>query len=362
MDQVLTEEINYKYNNSLYIPVKKKEYKYTIEHSGTNIEAFGRYENNIYGMKLTQLSPEILNFRGQVHIGAQFDVFKYRYLSAWYHLDEIIETDYYSDDLKIAATSKKKIIYSSTCSYPSDNLFYNSDGSILHEKFKYPSDFAETNSNPIKHLVGNHITNTPLETQKWKDDVLVKASYTEFGFNESNTFVSPIKFYESECPSGMSNLAFSNQFSTLPFSNKYKEQITFKFNDFDNKVEQRIINDMVKTYLWSYNNTYPIAQIINADYATVINALENEAVIKDFATKNPTDEEVKTFTNKLRLASSLKNALITTFTYKPLIGMTSQTDPNGITTYFEYDDFGRLKYAKDKDMKVLKHYQYNYAK
>jgi YD repeat-containing protein len=61
-----------------------------------------------------------------------------------------------------------------------------------------------------------------------------------------------------------------------------------------------------------------------------------------------------------RLRDGLPNALITTYKYSPLIGMTSQTDPNGVTTYYEYDSFGRLKCIKNDDHQIIKTFEYNY--
>jgi YD repeat-containing protein len=57
-----------------------------------------------------------------------------------------------------------------------------------------------------------------------------------------------------------------------------------------------------------------------------------------------------------------KGAQMTTFTYTPLVGMTSSADANGRPTYFKYDGLNRLKTTLDYKGNILKtyHYQYKY--
>ena len=53
--------------------------------------------------------------------------------------------------------------------------------------------------------------------------------------------------------------------------------------------------------------------------------------------------------------------MVTLYTYKPLVGMTSQTTPNGTTTYYTYDSFGRLYQVKDDDGHLKNKYNYHYV-
>jgi YD repeat-containing protein len=75
--------------------------------------------------------------------------------------------------------------------------------------------------------------------------------------------------------------------------------------------------------------------------------------------KNPRYSSIALY-NKLKSIVP-STTVINTYSYKPLVGMISQTDPNGRTTYYKYDNFGRLKEVKDSDGNVLKSYNYNYA-
>gem|GEM_PF-759930 len=55
-----------------------------------------------------------------------------------------------------------------------------------------------------------------------------------------------------------------------------------------------------------------------------------------------------------------EDAQMTTYTYKHLLGITSSTDYNNVSTYFEYDTFGRVKLIKDQVGNILKSYSYHY--
>jgi len=54
------------------------------------------------------------------------------------------------------------------------------------------------------------------------------------------------------------------------------------------------------------------------------------------------------------------NAQMTTYTYSPLIGKTTECDAESRVTYYVYDGFGRVAYIKDQDGNIVKTFQYHY--
>jgi hypothetical protein len=55
-----------------------------------------------------------------------------------------------------------------------------------------------------------------------------------------------------------------------------------------------------------------------------------------------------------------KDAQMTTYTYTPLVGMTSKCSVDNHFLYYTYDGLGRLRYIKDQSGNIVKTYEYHY--
>lgn len=127
------------------------------------------------------------------------------------------------------------------------------------------------------------------------------------------------------------------------------------YDTYGNVREVSLENGTKVVYLYGYASTLPVAKIENANLSDVTPVI-NQSILDSPSS----DTALRTELNKLRTATALKNAQVTTITYKRGVGMSSVTSPNGLTVYYEYDTFGRLKYVKDKDNNILSKSEYVY--
>lgn len=134
-------------------------------------------------------------------------------------------------------------------------------------------------------------------------------------------------------------------------------EIKANFDEYDthgNPIQYHKEDNIVVSYLWGYNYTSPIAKIENASFSEVESALGCE--VEDLQALS--DDELRTILNNLQ--EELPEAMITTYTYNPMIGITSATDPSGKTTNYYYDSFNRLETIKDHNGNIIKHIDYHY--
>jgi YD repeat-containing protein len=137
--------------------------------------------------------------------------------------------------------------------------------------------------------------------------------------------------------------------------NALETDVTFNAYDDKNNILQYTGKDgIVTSFVWGYNKQYPVAKIIGKTYA---DAISQSGIDLSILNAPASDAAMRTELSKLR---TLSYCLVNTYSYKSLVGATSETDPNGRTKYYEYDEFNRLSLIRDQDNNILKKICYNY--
>lgn len=146
-------------------------------------------------------------------------------------------------------------------------------------------------------------------------------------------------------------------------SDDFRDEVVYRcYDDYGNVTQIMGKNGTPVSFLWSYYNCFPIAQIENATISEVCIALEIESA-GEWAYDSAPDAAAWTNINSLR--EKLPNARVTTYEYAPLQGVTAIIDPNGIMTRFDYDNYNRLTdsyYLDENTRKVmLQKYLYHFG-
>lgn len=206
-------------------------------------------------------------------------------------------------------------------------------------------------------LLQDDFNNAPVEVTQWRNSKLLDATYTTYtGSVNGNTLkneVYPNNIYKISLitPSNTFTAAAINN-NTINNDNRYpdnaannndKPETVLKFDN-GNLVEITPKNGLTTAYIWGYSNTLPIVKATGVNYTTVKSSY-------DAAGGNLT---------QLR-SQATQYQQLSTYTYTPLLGMTSETDPSGKTVSYMYDALWRLHLVKDLNDKILEKIDYHYA-
>lgn len=230
----------------------------------------------------------------------------------------------------------------------------NSKNETLRTQLSYPQDLLSTGqTTEMQGLINLNKIDKPIKTETFVNNVQTSESMTKYGQSTATgNLLLPTEIHSSK-----------GLVETFPFNNANRK-INFTLYDTDvinsvtlgngNVLEYSLENGTPVSIIWGYNKSQPIAKIENAAYSQVSSYAANLQNLSNTGT----EADLITALNALRTA--LPNAMVTTYTYVPLVGVSTITDPKGDKITYTYDNAGRLQFIKDAQGNLISENQYHY--
>lgn len=272
-------------------------------------------------------------------------IYKYKTYSYWHYLNKKTETLY-------DVNGENPI--TNVVNYFYDNVQHlqlsrtetrDSKGGTIISKMFYPGDKAQLSglntsaSQAVDELVRRHQHALPLQVETYKNGQ--KLSVQRTNYKSFGSLILPELIQISKGTSTLEN--------------------RMTFHSYDSKGNPREVSKQDGTritYLWGYDYNHPIAKIENASYAQVKTALGKTSTDNLGYLQTMTEAKLQLEMTKLR--ANLPTAQVSSYTYIPLVGVSTITDPRGQKMTYHYDTFNRLQYVKDSQGNILKEHKYNY--
>ncbi|WP_332454098.1 DUF5977 domain-containing protein [Chryseobacterium aquaticum] len=231
------------------------------------------------------------------------------------------------------------------------NEVVSPDGIIMKNKFDY--EFNCTSGD---------CTNKPFglisSTRKFKNNKLIDKEKLSYRLLNSNTNSYVTDYYEKY-----------DIKDTLAVAQK----INFtQYDTYGNLTEIKENDVNYTSYIYDQRGQFLRAKVVGLqqnDFSqSIINIRKSPASDSQSAQTFMQDPNsyMDTFNNELMLSFAIfkaahPQALISTYAQDVKGNLYSESSPNGINTYYQYDKLDRLTNIKDKDGKILKEYKYNYT-
>lgn len=327
------------------LTMSSKTFTYTIKFGARNIinETFNYYSNQELGKDSFFLVQQVRkrdSYDATLHYFADYDINKYFRYYGWVKLDSSIEKSYAQS---ISSVNRVDYVYSAKNYQVNEVKSTESNGNIRRSSSSFPTDVISTQPNYSIYsgMTLKNIIDPAIDQKKYIN------SYQELRDDKTNYNLFTVNGKSFYLPSSSQ----SSIYAGTPANDITIDQYDEKGNILQFTTRDGITNSII----WGYNKIYPVAKIAGNPYNNIIAASGiNLGVVENPANDNALRAEL----NKLR---NVTGCMVTSYTYSPLIGITSVTDQSGKIVFYEYDNFNRLLRIRDKDNNIIKQYSYYYA-
>lgn len=333
---------SYKNNNGVYQPVNQQSYTYTPMFTPQQIRVVYAFLQNLYtplegtlysGVSETVLYDPTKNFLGGGYLQTQSD-----YIGGQYH----VKIGKLLPQTKVETFFQGAESLTKTSTYYYDNPAYvqptrivtaNSKNQSITQQFKYPYDFT------VQTVYANMVMKNIISPVVEETSTLLSSSRKTT--TNYNLFTG-----------GTGNYAPASIQTSINGATPVTEVTFNSYDPFGNLTQKTGVDGITTAYLWGYNSQYPVAEVKGMTHPAA-KALINESIL------DLPNDDAQLIGNLSNLRTG-ESRIVNSFTYLPLVGVSSMTGPEGNTHYYEYDHFGRLKRIRDYQNKILKQMDYNY--
>lgn len=266
--------------------------------------------------------------------------FQYGYIKQRrFLLTNIIENEYFNGSI---VSKDKSITYDENFSLIKSDIL-NDGLNVFKNEYFYPFDPIFFNEYGFVSLMTGNRFGERVLTNKFKNSIKLLEEKVIYGSCGPNSLlILPKKVIKHKTGS-------TNNEGDI-------NSIEITLRDEKGNILETTDKAGIKTsFIWGYNKTEVIAKLENTPYTSIYESLRDNCQLQ-----SNTGTEATLIDSLNTLRGAMSESLVSTYTYKPLIGVSTLTDPKGDRITYSYDSFGRLQTVKDKDGNVLSENQYNY--
>ncbi|MCD9616064.1 MULTISPECIES: hypothetical protein [Chryseobacterium] len=285
-----------------------------------------------------------------------FSISRYNLTSRWLNNVGQKETVILDNGNKIITNSVKEYFNADNFNNLKSQTTTYQDGSTDKEQYEYAKDLYGTGDLVQRNMIG-----LPIVTTNYHNNVPISKSKVSF----SKDWLGHEKLLPLQKQSVLLN--------TINGSNEvYQNEITYDQYDTKGNLLQYTTKDGIPvTIIYGYNQTLPILKVEGISYTGLMDVLGMDDNIVNYNNleicqksnndiDNASEDALIYALDNIRQNQFLTGTQVTTFTYDPLVGITSKTLPSGTRERYIYDSANKLKEIKVLERDINNDNNYTY--